>query len=138
MYVSDLAEDDAAVINGSLRDPERFAVVFDRHGRHIQRYLARRLGAQAADDLLAETFLIAFRKRRQYDFGRLDARPWLYGIATHLVSQHRRDEVRGYRLRNAVIAEPDEGCHADRVAAQVTAQAMGGLLTIALAELAPR
>jgi hypothetical protein len=47
--------DDAAVIKESARDPERFAVIFDRHGPYIQRYLARRLGREMADDLLAET-----------------------------------------------------------------------------------
>ena len=34
--------DDAAVIEGSRREPERFAVLFDRHAPHIHRYLARR------------------------------------------------------------------------------------------------
>jgi len=32
---------DAAVIESSWREPERFAVLFDRHARHIYRYLAR-------------------------------------------------------------------------------------------------
>jgi DNA-directed RNA polymerase specialized sigma24 family protein len=74
--------DDAAVIEGSCREPERFAVLFDRHAPYIYRYLARRAGRQVADDLLAETFLAAFAKRHRYDLGHADARPWLYGIAT--------------------------------------------------------
>jgi RNA polymerase sigma-70 factor (ECF subfamily) len=32
-------EDDAAVIARSLADPERFALVFDRHAAAIHRYL---------------------------------------------------------------------------------------------------
>jgi len=51
------AADDAAVIESSWLEPERFAVLFDRHARHIYRYLARRVGSQVADDLVAETFL---------------------------------------------------------------------------------
>src|SRR5271166_3888942 len=51
------AADDAAVIESSWREPERFAVLFDRHAPHIYRYLARRAGRQVADDLVAETFL---------------------------------------------------------------------------------
>jgi RNA polymerase sigma-70 factor (ECF subfamily) len=82
-------EDDAAIIEQSLRRPERFAAIFDRHAAHIQRYLARRLGRQVADDLVAETFLTAFGKRARYDLTRLDARPWLYGIATNIARQHR-------------------------------------------------
>src|SRR5579862_1178416 len=95
------AADDAAVIESSQREPERFAVLFDRHAPHIHRYLARRAGREVADDLVAETFLTAFAKRDRYDLSYTDARPWLYGIATNLVGRHRRDEVRQYRIRQA-------------------------------------
>jgi RNA polymerase sigma factor (sigma-70 family) len=127
--------DDATVIAGSVREPEAFAVIFDRHAPHIHRYLARRLGAEIADDLVGETFLAAFRRRDRYDLTRPDARPWLYGIATNLVSQHRRDEDREYRIRQSYAPATSEVSHADRVAAAVTAQALRQLLTTALAEL---
>jgi RNA polymerase sigma-70 factor (ECF subfamily) len=133
----DVGEDDATAIERSLRDPERFAVIFDRHAPYIHRYLARRLGPQIADDAVAETFLVAFRRRQRYDLGRRDARPWLYGIATNLVGQYRRDEVHEHRLRQAVAPDRDELCHADRVAADVTAQAARQMLAGALAELSP-
>jgi RNA polymerase sigma factor (sigma-70 family) len=129
------AADDAAVIESSWLEPERFAVLFDRHAPHIHRYLARRAGRQVADDLVAETFLTAFAKRDRYDLGYSDARPWLYGIATNLVGQHRRDEVRQYRIMQGAVAEPEVPDHADRVAAGVTAQATRALLDAALAEL---
>jgi len=130
------AADDAAVIESSWREPERFAVLFDRHAPHIHRYLARRAGRQVADDLVGETFLTAFRKRDTYDLGHPDARPWLYGIATNLVAQQRRDEARQYRIQQAATrAEPVVPGHADQVAADVTAQAMRPLLTAALAAL---
>jgi RNA polymerase sigma factor (sigma-70 family) len=128
-------DDDSAVIKASVRDPDRFAVIFDRHAPYVHRYLARRLGREAADDLVAETFLVAFGKRQRYDHSRPDARPWLYGIATNLVGQHRRGEAKQLRLRNAIGPEPAEASHAERVVAQVAAQAMGSLLGIALAEL---
>lgn len=128
-------EDDAAAIAGSLHRPERFAAIFDRHAPHIQRYLARRLGRQVADDLVAETFLVAFSKRAGFDSSRPDARPWLYGIATNLVRQHQREEAREYRLRASISPEPDLDGHADRVAAQVTASAMHRMLAGALAGL---
>lgn len=127
--------DDAAIVQASLRDPDQFAAIFDRHAPYVHRYLARRLGQEAADDLVAETFLVAFGKRKRYDQSRADARPWLYGIATNLVSQHRRDEARQLRLRNAIGPDPDVASHAERVVAQVAAQAMGQLLGTALAEL---
>jgi RNA polymerase sigma-70 factor (ECF subfamily) len=88
------AADDAAVIESSWLEPERFADLFDRHAPHLYRYLARRAGREVADDLVAETFLAAFAKRDRYDLSHADARPWRYGIATNLVGQHRRDQVR--------------------------------------------
>jgi RNA polymerase sigma factor (sigma-70 family) len=129
------AADDAAVIESSWLEPERFAVLFDRHAPHIHRYLARRAGRQVADDLVAETFLTAFAKRDRYDLGYSDARPWLYGIATNLVGQHHRDEARQYRIMQRAVAEPEVPDHADRVAAGVTAQATRALLEAALAGL---
>jgi len=129
--------DDAAVIESSWQAPERFAVLFDRHAAHIYRYLARRAGRQVADDLLAETFLAAFAKRHRYDLAHPDARPWLYGIATNLVGQHRRAEARQYQINQAVAAEGAVPGHAERVAANVTAQAMRALLAEALAALPP-
>jgi RNA polymerase sigma-70 factor, ECF subfamily len=128
--------DDAEVMAAAVHRPERFAAIFDRHAPHIQRYLVRRLGSQAADDVLAETFLVAFGKRATYDTARPDARPWLYGIATNLVAQYHRERGRELRLRAAAPAEPEEHCHADRVAAQVTAEAARALLGDALADLA--
>ncbi|MEV6442236.1 RNA polymerase sigma factor [Amycolatopsis sp. NPDC051716] len=132
------AGDDADVITASLERPERFAVVFDRHAPQIHRYLARRLGGQVADDLMGETFLIAFGARARYDPAFPSARPWLYGIATNLVGQRRREEAREYRLRAALGPPADQDCHADRVAERVAAQAMTGRLAGALAVLARR
>ncbi len=130
--------DDAAIIEGSLLDPERFAALFDRHAPLIYRYAGRRAGVQQADDLVAETFLAAFSKRGKYDLSYRDARPWLYGIATNLIGQHRREEIRQIRIRQAAIPDPDVPGHGDRVAADVTAGALHGVLAAALADLPAR
>jgi DNA-directed RNA polymerase specialized sigma24 family protein len=59
--------DDAELIRRSAGDPEQFAALFDRYARQIHLYAARRIGTQAADDIVAETFLAAFRRRGSYD-----------------------------------------------------------------------
>ena len=128
---------DAAVIRRSRLEPEVFAVLFDRHAPFIHRYINRRVGHGAADDLTAETFLAAFSKRGQYDLGYPDARPWLYGIATNLIGQHRREEVRQYRIRQAAVPDLDEPDLAERTATDMTARAARGVLVAALAELPP-
>ena len=84
---ADADADDAAVIRLSRHEPEQFTVLFRRHAPHIQHYVVRRLGQDAADDIVAETFLLAFRQRDTYDQARADARPWLYGIATNLIGR---------------------------------------------------
>jgi RNA polymerase sigma factor (sigma-70 family) len=124
---------DAAMIRQSWREPERFAGVFDHYYSQIHGYAARRLGQSLADDVTAETFLVAFARRKQYDVSRPDARPWLYGIASNLIAQHHRAEARQYRaLARTGVEEISEG-HADRVAVRLDAQACRPLLAAALA-----
>ena len=131
---------DASVIERSWDEPDTFAVLFNRYADDIHRYAARRLGTEAADDLMAETFVIAFQQRRRYDVSRPQARPWLYGIVTNLVGQHRRAEARRLRaLSRAATASPAEGEPlADRVAAKVSAEGSRGQLAGALAALPAR
>ena len=127
--------DDAAVIQLSRHEPEHFTVLFRRHAPHIQRYVARRLGPDAAEDIVAETFLLAFRQRDSYDCGRADARPWLYGIATNLIGRHRRAEIRLYRALARTGADPVTEAFTDRVDDRVSAGAAGRRLAAGLARL---
>ncbi|GAA3151147.1 RNA polymerase sigma factor [Planomonospora alba] len=126
---------DAALIERSLADPDVFAGLFDRHADEIHRYAARRLDdASMADDVTAETFLVAFRKRARYDLSRPDARPWLYGIASNLVSGHRRAETR--RLKALARQAPERAAgFEERSAERVTAGLLRPALAAALAEL---
>ncbi|MQY03297.1 RNA polymerase sigma factor [Actinomadura macrotermitis] len=129
-------ESDAGVIGRSRREPEAFAALFDRHYTAVHGYAARRLGPALADDVAAETFLIAFDRRDRYDTARPDARPWLYGIASNLVARHHRAEVRLYRaLARSGADEVTEG-HADGVAGRLDARAVRGPLARALAGIA--
>jgi RNA polymerase sigma-70 factor (ECF subfamily) len=83
----------------TLDSPQDFAEGFDRYFSEIHGYIARRLGTGVADDIAAETFLIAYRKRASFDSQAGTVRAWLYGIATRLVSHHRRDELRARSLK---------------------------------------
>jgi RNA polymerase sigma-70 factor (ECF subfamily) len=104
----------------------------------LYRYVSRRLGPEAAEDVVGETFLVAFSKRHRYDLAQRDARPWLFGIATKLVARHHRGEATRYRaLRRSPVDGPVEG-PADRVAADVTAAATRPALAEALSGLPRR
>ncbi|WP_188189981.1 RNA polymerase sigma factor [Nonomuraea sp. SYSU D8015] len=89
--------DDATLIERSLNEPEVFAALFDRHAPLLHRYVTRRLGTGEAEDVVADTFLAAFQRRGDYDRGRPDARPWLYGIASNVIGKRRRAEMNLYR-----------------------------------------
>jgi RNA polymerase sigma-70 factor, ECF subfamily len=126
---------DGQSIGASLTDPERFAEIFHRHWDEIHRYVARRLGPEAAEDVGAETFTIAFRNRGRYDLDRPDARPWLYGIATNLIGEHRRAERRRHRLLARTPADGESASFADGSDARVTAKLLGPRIASVLASL---
>jgi RNA polymerase sigma factor (sigma-70 family) len=126
---------DADLVAGYRRDPELFTAVYDRYVRDIYRYVAGRLGVHAADDVAAETFLVAFRQRDRFDPDRGGLRPWLFGIATNLVAHHRRKEARHYQaLARCGTANPADS-HEDRVVTDVAARRMQPQLARALSTL---
>ncbi|MCC6831153.1 MAG: sigma-70 family RNA polymerase sigma factor [Thermoleophilia bacterium] len=99
---------DAAIVAESLRRPEAFAALFDRHFDRIHGYLSRRFGPQAAADAASETFLVAFRRRGSYDPARVDALPWLFGIAVRVARSQRRTERRMLRATGVHDAPPED------------------------------
>jgi len=132
-------ESDARVIERSRDEPELFAVLFDRHADTVHRYVARRLGPEAAEDLMAETFTTAFQRRHTYDLERADARPWLFGIATNLASRHRRAEARRFKaLSRLPLAVEHEEPVADRAVARAGATGVRRELAAALSGLSAR
>ncbi|HUR03347.1 MAG TPA: sigma-70 family RNA polymerase sigma factor [Nonomuraea sp.] len=126
---------DAELVSASLTDPEAFAELFDRYSAMLYRYVSKRLGPEPAEDIVGETFLVAFSRRRSYDPSYPDARPWLFGILTKLVSRHHRTEAARYRALQRAPVDADVESPADRVAAGVTAQASRPELASALAAL---
>lgn len=88
---------DSEIIHRSRDSPAVFGELFDRHARSLQRYAASRAGIAAADDVMSETFLIAFERRDRFDHSWDDAGPWLFGIASNVLRQHHRAE--SLRLR---------------------------------------
>ncbi|MET8118031.1 sigma-70 family RNA polymerase sigma factor [Micromonospora sp. NPDC005189] len=123
------------MIAQSVLVAERFAPLFDRHAGAVHRYLARRIGPEA-DDLLAETFLIAFRRRAAYRPAQVDVRPWLFGIATNLLRRHVRQEERRYRaLARATADRPAQPSPADDAEGRVDARSLRRDLSAALATL---
>ncbi|MFC9682227.1 RNA polymerase sigma factor [Streptomyces sp. NPDC056948] len=131
----DTADGDASLIAASIEEPELFAVFFDRHAPAIHRYVARRLGQDAADDVTAETFLTAFRIRERFDAERAGVRPWLHGIAAKQISRHRREEVRALKILARTGSDPVAESWTDSADDRLAAQAASRPLAEALARL---
>lgn len=91
------------LIARSRTDPQAFSAIVDRHFVAIHRYLARRTGTDRADDLAAQAFAVAFRRRGDFDDAAASARPWLFGIATNVL----RNDSRSERRMLAAIARLD-------------------------------
>ncbi|GAA4955432.1 RNA polymerase sigma-70 factor (ECF subfamily) [Nonomuraea thailandensis] len=119
----------------TLDDADAFSAVFDAYFGEIHAYVAQRLGPDHAEDIVAETFLTAFRKRDRYDPSRAGVRAWLYGIATNLIGKHRRLEARTLRALGRCGPETDAPGHEESVAVRVSAQSLRPELAAALAEL---
>ncbi|NUP48889.1 MAG: sigma-70 family RNA polymerase sigma factor [Catenulispora sp.] len=114
------------------QDPgTRFAAVYQEYYGHIERYAARRVPYDDVADVVATTFLAAWRR-----FDDLPAAPlpWLYGTARRVVANGHRGRARwealvGRAAEQAVAADPD---HADRVCGAV--QVAGALRLLSEAD----
>ncbi|WP_093168669.1 RNA polymerase sigma factor [Sinosporangium album] len=129
---------DSDLVQESLTRPEAFAELFDQYAGMLYRYVSKRIGPDTAEDIVGETFLIAFSRRSRYDQTYGDARPWLFGITTKLISRHYRAEAARYRALLRSPVEPFMENPAERVVAEVAAQAVRPALAGALAALPRR
>ena len=128
---------DSEVISRSREEPELFALLFLRHAAALGRYVCRRLGPELADDIVAETFLAAFRQRCGYDLARSDALPWLHGIAANLIRRHYREEKRKLRALERTGVDPVAESAADVAEASLAGEAASRAVAAALAALSP-
>lgn len=116
---------DSDIIARSIIDPNAFGELYLRHASVVHRYSWRRAGESVAEDVTADTFLAAFQSRHRFDLDIQDAKPWLLGIATRLLHNHRRSEVRRFRTlakaaESEVVDDPTTRS-AERIDAVATA-----------------
>lgn len=126
---------DSEVIARSAHEPTAFAVLYDRHATTVYRYAAQRVGDHAAEDVMSETFLVAFERRASYDAAVWDARPWLLGIATRLIRKHVRVEAVAWRGMAADLAAQVAPDLIDQAGARLDAQSLTRRLTKELRRL---
>ena len=90
--------------------------MFDANYGPVHAFAARRMGRDLADEISAETFLVAWQR---LDVVPVEPLPWLYGVARNVVLRElrvkaRQDETRELLARERTAADwPDDGEHDD-------------------------
>lgn len=81
---------------------ERFEGIFDANVRAVSAYALRRTTPGDADDVVAETFLVAWRRLDEVPS---EAKPWLLGVARRVLANQRRAAGRRTALVERVSQE---------------------------------
>lgn len=74
-----------------VEEMQRFTALYDAHQSQVYGYAVSRAGRQVADEIVSDTFLVAWRR-----FGELPepALPWLLGVARNLIREQARQSAR--------------------------------------------
>ena len=99
-------------MGSSANAEERFQTLYRATLGPVYQYFLRRADPDIAQDLTADTFLVAWRRLDQVPADR--PLPWLYGVGRNVLRNHRRSQRRtrdlflklGW-LRQDTTAEPD-------------------------------
>jgi RNA polymerase sigma-70 factor (ECF subfamily) len=98
----------------ALPDRERFSWLFEAHYALVHAFAERRVGRDLADEVTAETFLVAWRRLEAVPTEPL---PWLYGVARNMILRQREASARQARTHELLakerpgLAAQDEGEH---------------------------
>ena len=82
-----------------VAEAERLATLFRQYCEKVRSFARRRVGAEAAQEIVAETFLVAWRR---IDVVPEPALPWLYKVASFEIANYRRRQERDSRLETAL------------------------------------
>lgn len=110
---------------GAGIDAEAFRSLFIALAPEVRRWAARSVGPDAADDVVAETFTVAWQRRDHLPDGESEIRAWVFVVARHKVfhitSRMGRDSVLRRRVADAA-GRSTSGDAADVVVASVHAR----------------
>jgi RNA polymerase sigma-70 factor (ECF subfamily) len=111
-----------------------YRALYEAHYRDVLAYCRRRANAVDAQDVAAEVFTVAWRRRHEMPGG-AEARPWLYGVAYRVLSHHYRSSRRRSRLTSRLSSVRTS--HHESPDAQVVQHRDYELVRAAAARLAP-
>lgn len=86
-----------------MTDQDDFEALWQAHFDRVLRFAARRCGVDAAWDVAAETFTVAWRRRRHLP---VEPLPYLLAIAAKVLSHHHRSVRRRGALAERLANQP--------------------------------
>ncbi len=124
----------------------RFRVLFERYQGHVVAYVRRRAAPDVVEDVVADTFLVAWRSLEGLG---ADPLPWLYAVARRTLANslraQRRQAAPGARLAAQQASVADEIPVLVEVSEPVRSALLGlgerereAVLLVAWEELSPR
>ena len=81
---------------------ERFGVLYKEHVEQLAHYVSRRTAVSEVQDVIAETFLIAWRR---FDKLPTDPIPWLFVTARNVMANRHRSDQRRRTLDDKLTSE---------------------------------
>ncbi len=142
MGAVDDIERDRQLVERARRDPEAFGIIFDLYYGKLLSYALKRTGdAQAAEDIVADTFIKALKNLWHFTWRGIPFSAWLYRIAGNEVNMYLRRKKRSMvsldLLAEAGFDAADDSAAQERemLAALLEEQTQFVLLTEALRTL---
>lgn len=89
-------------------EPDRVEAIsrlYERHAAAVHRYALSRSDRETADEVTAQVFLVAWRRRAALPG---DTLPWLYGVARRVLADQRRGTSRRHRLHERLRSQAFE------------------------------
>lgn len=98
-------------------DKQAYAVLLEQTGSWLARFFARKIAADAVDDLVQDTLISLHRKRASYDPSR-PFLPWVAAIARYRWVDRLRQTYR--HAADELQDQQSEGSHEDVVGAKIS------------------
>jgi RNA polymerase sigma-70 factor (ECF subfamily) len=105
----------------------RFEALYRAHAGAVRTYARRRSDAQASDDVVADVFVIAWRRLAEIPD---DPLPWLLGVARRVLANRRRGVAREEALRGRMLSEQAIAAPTEVTRREADAAVMSALRTL--------
>jgi RNA polymerase sigma-70 factor (ECF subfamily) len=98
---------------------DEFSDLFRQTAGRLHSYAVRQVGRDAADDVVSETYAIAWRRRERIG---IPALPWLFVVARNVASTMRRSKRRADQLWLTAVREQWRAASSESPEAEVLAR----------------